>query len=70
MSIYRSATQTSILFILLVSSTSVFEKLIDINNTLKRIEYQMKIQNYQHSKSFNENSLSFNCRELNENKTD
>lgn len=44
MSIYRSATQTSILFILLVSSTSVFEKLIDINNTLKRIEYQMKIQ--------------------------
>ena len=59
-----------ILFILLVSSTSVFEKLIDINNTLKRIEYQMKIQNY-NVKSFNENSLSsFNCRELNENKTD
>lgn len=43
-SFYQSMTQTGILFMLTISSTSIFEKLVDINNSLRRIENQMKLQ--------------------------
>jgi hypothetical protein len=44
-SIYRSVVQTCTLFMLTISSTAIIDRLIDINNSLKRIENQMKIQN-------------------------
>jgi hypothetical protein len=44
MSYYRNMTQTCILFILTVSTTSIFEKLIDINYCLSRIENKMETQ--------------------------
>jgi hypothetical protein len=41
---YRDMTQTCILFILSVSTTSIFQKLIDINYYLSRIENKMETQ--------------------------
>ncbi len=52
MTIYRNITQTAIFFVLTVCSTSIFEKLIDVNNTLKRIEYKLH-----NSNSFNGQSV-------------
>ncbi len=48
--VYRSVTQTCILFILTISSASTVDRLIDINNSLRRIENLMKTQ----SNNFNE----------------
>ena len=42
---YRNVIQTGTLFILTISSTAIIDRLIDINNSLRRIENQMKIQN-------------------------
>ena len=42
--IYRSVTQTGTLFILTISSTAIIDRLIDINNSLKRIEYKIENQ--------------------------
>lgn len=52
MTIYRNITQTGIFFVLTVCSTSIVEKLIDVNNTLKRIEYKLH-----NSNSFNGQSV-------------
>lgn len=43
--VYRSVTQTCILFILTISTGTIIDKLMDINKSLRRIENQMKIQN-------------------------
>ena len=48
--IYRSVTQTGILFILTITTATIVDKLMDINKSLRRIENLMKTK----SNNFNE----------------
>lgn len=43
-SLYQSLTQTGILLVLTITATDIFEKLTDINNSLMKIENQIKYQ--------------------------
>ena len=48
---YRNIIQTGIIFILAKGTGSIIEKLIDINNSLRRIE--IKLENNLNKKSYN-----------------
>ena len=48
---YRNIIQTGIIFILAKGTGSIIERLIDINNSLRRIE--IKLENNLNKKSYN-----------------